>query len=129
MINKAFKIRLYPTVRQEKFFSKTFGTCRFIYNQFIALKKSIFEETRMSFTPKLASFKEEWPWMREADSQGMANAYMDAKGAYQKFFDGKSSYPRFKKIYPSSKLCHCCGYKNTTLTLADREWSCPNCGT
>lgn len=97
MINKAFKIRLYPTVRQEKFFNKTFGTCRFIYNQFIALKKSIFEETRMSFTPKLASFKEEWPWMREADSQGMANAYMDAKGAYQKFFDGKSRYPKFKK--------------------------------
>ena len=97
MINKAFKIRLYPTVRQEKFFNKTFGTCRFIYNQFIDSKKSIFEETRMSFTPKLASFKEEWPWMREADSQGMANAYMDAKCAYQKFFDGKSRYPKFKK--------------------------------
>ena len=26
-------------------------------------------------------------------------------------------------------LCHCCGYKNTTLTLADREWTCPNCHT
>lgn len=27
------------------------------------------------------------------------------------------------------KLCHCCGYKNTTLTLKDREWKCPNCHT
>ena len=32
-------------------------------------------------------------------------------------------------FYPSSKLCHCCGYKNTTLTLSDREWECPNCHT
>lgn len=36
-------------------------------------------------------------------------------------------YLRISTFYPSSKLCHCCGYKNTTLTLADREWECPNC--
>lgn len=37
------------------------------------------------------------------------------------------TYLRISIFYPSSKLCHCCGYKNTTLTLADREWICPNC--
>jgi len=30
--------------------------------------------------------------------------------------------------FPSSKLCHGCGYKNTGLTLKDREWICPECG-
>lgn len=29
--------------------------------------------------------------------------------------------------FPSSKLCNCCGYKNTELTLKDREWICPQC--
>ena len=29
--------------------------------------------------------------------------------------------------YPSSKLCNCCGYKNTNLTLNDRTWTCPDC--
>ena len=24
--------------------------------------------------------------------------------------------------YASSKLCHCCGYKNEKLTLEDRVW-------
>ncbi len=38
-------------------------------------------------------------------------------------------YIKIDTFYPSSKLCHCCGYKNTTLTLADREWICPNCNT
>jgi putative transposase len=31
--------------------------------------------------------------------------------------------------YPSSRLCSCCGWKNETLTLKDREWTCPVCGT
>ena len=30
--------------------------------------------------------------------------------------------------FPSSKLCHGCGYKNKELTLKDREWICPDCG-
>lgn len=30
--------------------------------------------------------------------------------------------------YPSTKLCSCCGYKNDELTLADRYWTCPECG-
>lgn len=37
------------------------------------------------------------------------------------------TYIKIGSFYPSSKICHCCGYKNTTLTLADREWECPNC--
>jgi len=30
--------------------------------------------------------------------------------------------------FPSSKLCNVCGYKNKELTLSDREWICPECG-
>ncbi len=31
--------------------------------------------------------------------------------------------------YPSSRLCSVCGWKNEALTLNDREWRCPSCGT
>ena len=31
------------------------------------------------------------------------------------------------KWYASTKTCSNCGYKNTELTLSDREWDCPIC--
>ncbi len=33
------------------------------------------------------------------------------------------------RFFPSTQTCHICGYRNTELTLQDREWVCPNCGT
>src|SRR5215510_2376983 len=31
--------------------------------------------------------------------------------------------------FPSSKLCSVCGSINNDLSLSDREWRCPKCGT
>ena len=33
------------------------------------------------------------------------------------------------RFYPSSKTCNHCGYINQDLTLKDRKWACPECGT
>lgn len=33
------------------------------------------------------------------------------------------------RFYPSSKTCSSCGHVNKDLTLKDREWNCPGCGT
>ncbi|MCK9277910.1 MAG: transposase, partial [Methanoculleus sp.] len=36
---------------------------------------------------------------------------------------------RIGMFEPSSKTCSVCGYRKTDLTLKDREWTCPTCGT
>ncbi|WP_282956056.1 RNA-guided endonuclease TnpB family protein [Methanobrevibacter arboriphilus] len=36
---------------------------------------------------------------------------------------------QISKAFPSSKLCNKCGYKKEDLTLAIREWTCPECKT
>ena len=33
------------------------------------------------------------------------------------------------RFYPSSKLCHKCGWKYKELKLSEREWTCRSCGT
>ena len=38
------------------------------------------------------------------------------------------TYIKIGTFYPSSKLCHHCGYKNKELKLSDRFWICPECG-
>lgn len=35
---------------------------------------------------------------------------------------------RIGQFEPSSKMCNCCGHINNKLTLKDREWDCPKCG-
>lgn len=36
---------------------------------------------------------------------------------------------KIDQYFPSSKTCRVCRYKNDELTLSDRQWTCPNCGT
>ena len=38
-------------------------------------------------------------------------------------------YQEVGRFFPSSKQCSVCEYKNIDLTLAEREWTCPECGT
>lgn len=65
----------------------------------------------------------------------LAKAISDAGwGEFRRMVEYKSSwYSRTVVIidtfYPSSKLCGKCGTKNAMLTLSDREWQCPVCGT
>ena len=47
-------------------------------------------------------------------------------------YKAKEQYRQYVKIgtfYPSSKLCHCCGFKYKGLKLEERFWTCPECGT
>jgi putative transposase len=36
-------------------------------------------------------------------------------------------FEQIDAYYPSSMVCHQCGYRKDDLTLADREWDCPGC--
>lgn len=53
---------------------------------------------------------------------------MVQKLEYKAAWKGKKII-KIDHFYPSSKTCHNCGYINQNLTLKDRMWVCPKCGT
>jgi len=38
------------------------------------------------------------------------------------------AFIKVDRFFPSSKQCHCCGYKKENLSLKERIWTCPLCG-
>ena len=47
---KAYKYRIYPDSGQKTQIAKTFGCCRFVYNQTLAYRKEIYEQENKSFS-------------------------------------------------------------------------------
>ena len=46
---------------------------------------------------------------------------------YKSVWNGKNLI-KIGRFEPSSQICSNCGYQNHDLTLIDRTWKCPNCG-
>ena len=49
------------------------------------------------------------------------------KLAYKAQWYGRT-FVQVDRFYPSSRLCHDCGYKYAGLRLSEREWVCESCG-
>ena len=45
---KAYRYRIYPNKEQEIQLAKTFGCCRFVYNQTLAYRKDAYEKEKKS---------------------------------------------------------------------------------
>jgi putative transposase len=101
--NKAYKLRLYPNKEQKVLLDKTFGSCRFVYNNALAYKQEAYEHSKQKYTKydsinDLTEIKkiEEYSWLKEVDSVALQQSLIDMDRAYQGFFKKKSRFPKFK---------------------------------
>ena len=99
---KAYKYRIYPNQKQQILIAKTFGCCRFVYNQMLTYKKEIYESQKKSMSKFDCNnycnqvLKNEYEWLREVDKFALTNAIYNMDSAYQKFFKEHSGFPKFK---------------------------------
>lgn len=115
---KGFKYRIYPTKEQEIQLAKTFGSCRFIYNQLLSKKIELYKEEKKSLSYSNCSAilttmkKEEFIWLKETDKFALQNSLKALDTAYTNFFrrvkqgKGELGFPKFK-----SKRNHHYSYK------------------
>ncbi len=127
-MNKAYKYRLYPTNEQAILINKTFGCVRFVYNQMLTNRKTVYEqykddqETLKKQKYLLpADLKKEYAWLKEVDSLALANAQLNLNTAYNNFFRDKTvGFPRFKSKH-GDKKSYTTNNQNGTIRLIDSK--------
>lgn len=106
---KAYKYRVYPNKEQKVQIAKTFGCCRFVYNQTLAYRKEAYEKGNKSFSKTDCNnycnreLKKEYGWLKEVDKFALTNAIYNMDSAYQKFFKEHTGYPKFKSKHDNHK--------------------------
>jgi len=103
---KSFKTEINPTEEQKTKIRKTIGTCRYIYNFYLAQNKELHEngkkfmssnQFRVWLNNEYLSKHPEYFWIREAYSKAVTQAVNNGQTAFTRFFKHQSDFPRFKK--------------------------------
>ena len=92
----AFKYRIYPNTEQKIFFAKCFGCVRFFYNKSLSDMNDIYKATGKFKNITPASYKEDYPFLKEVDSLALSNAQLNRNTAFKSFFSHKTAFPKYK---------------------------------
>ena len=140
LINRCFKIRIYPTKDQIESITKIFGCRRFVYNQYVEQRENFYKEYKqqkeqvsdleLTKIKKKFSYKSEVELKREylflADkcipSSALQQARKDAEEAYSRYFlslremkEKKLKEPKFGKPHFKSKKNNYQSFRVTML--------------
>lgn len=132
----AYKYRIYPNKEQQIFIEKTFGCCRFVYNQTLAYKKDLYEKEKKTISKFDCvnycnqTLKPLYPWLREVDSRALINSIFHMNTAYQNFFKHNAGYPKFKSKHNNyqSYQTNFNGYKNIYPDFPSNRIKLPKLG-
>ena len=106
---KGYKYRIYPNKDQKIQIARTFGCCRFVYNQTLAYRKETYGKEKKSVSKTECNhycnreLKKEYEWLKEVDKFALTNAIYNMDCAYQKFFKEHAGYPKFKSKHDKHK--------------------------
>ena len=103
---KSFKTEINPTEEQKVKIRKTIGTCRYIYNFYLAHNKELHDNGEKFMSGKSFSVwlnNEYLPqnpdklWIKEVSSKSVKRSIENGCVAFIRFFKHQSAFPNFKK--------------------------------
>ena len=103
---KSFKTEINPTEEQKAKIRKTIGTCRYIYNFYLAHNKELHDNGEKFMSGKSFSVwlnNEYLPqnpdklWIKEVSSKSVKRSIENGCVAFTRFFKHQSAFPNFKK--------------------------------
>jgi len=131
-MEKAFRYRIYPSDEQKVLIRKFIGSSRFVYNYFLALRSSMYQETGKGMnyhgaSARLTELKQEISWFKEADKFALQNTLRDLEDAYGRFFKKQNKYPRFKKKH-GKKQSYRTNFTNGNIQVLTGKIKLPKLG-
>ena len=137
-MEKAYKFRIYPNKEQEILIQKTFGCCRFVYNQYLSKRIELYKQDKASMNYNACSgdlkrLKQEFQWLKEVDSVSIQSSLKDLDMAYQNFFrrikqgNAKVGFPKFKSKKDNNKS-YKTKYTNDNIRVSDSQIKLPKLG-
>ncbi|MGY0492673.1 RNA-guided endonuclease InsQ/TnpB family protein [Streptomyces sp. WG-D5] len=101
---RVYRYRCYPTEAQAEQLVKTFGACRWVYNEGLALRSRAWREHRVSVgfaetCRALTGWRRapDTAWLAEVSSTVLQQPLRHVQAAFQAFFQGRAKYPKRKK--------------------------------
>ena len=107
---KSFKTEIRPTEEQKMKIHRTIGTCRFMYNFYLAHNKALYVAGKPFMTAKsfsvwlnneFLSANPDYAWIKDASSKAVKKSLEDACTAFTRFFKKQAGFPSFKKKHKS----------------------------
>ena len=133
----SYKFRLYPTKAQEQQIQRTFGCCRYLWNRYLAQRKTVYELDGHTMNyyecaKDLTALKKELLWLKEVDATALQSSLRNLDTSFQNFFrrvknGEKPGYPKFKskKSRRRSYKSKCVG---TNIKVLDKAVQLPKLG-
>ena len=120
MTLKGIKLRIYPNLEQQMKIKLNFGYNRFVWNQMLNMMIKRYENnpeapflTSFDLNNLLKQLKNEYPFLKDAESTSLQNTNHDLVEAYKKFFKQHKGFPKFKSLkFPKQSYQSNCGTNN-----------------
>ena len=100
---KSYKIRLYPTKKQEDIMWQHIGSCRYVWNWMLVKQQELYQAGE-KYLPAFSMIRLLTPlknddshsWLRNISSASLQRVCSDLDEAYKRFFNRQSGYPKLK---------------------------------
>ena len=116
-MNRAIRIRIYPTADQKHYLAGLFGAVRFCYNKGLALKNHFYKVKSINLDPihdlkkllAIAKKSKKYAWLSGYDSMSLQESVRNLDKAYRRFFKKQGGFPHFKSRRGTQSSYHCTG--------------------
>lgn len=133
MANKAIVYVIYPNSIQDEQCQKTFGCCRFVYNQMLAVQQDRYKAGEKHLSKMSANtycnqhLKTDYPFLKEIDKFALTNAIYHLSDGYDRFFKHIGGFPKYKSKHKAKKS-YTTNFTNGNIEVEDKYIKLPKLG-